>query len=414
MAAGEAASSGPRRPRYEPVFKLASGGMATVHIGYLRGALGFRQIVAIKQPHPHLLEDPAFRKSFVAEAMLASKIHHANVVDVRDVEVSGDSIVLVMDYVEGASLSILEHAVAMSLRPMPVHVAVRIVMDACAGLHAAHEATSELGEPLGIVHRDVSPQNILVGVDGVARLVDFGIAKCGMAVATPTTQQGTLKGKVGYMAPEYLLNNKIDRRADVFGLGVVLWEVLCGRPLFAGENEADTLLRVLNEPIPPLCGMTPEAIAALQPVVDQALCRDPEHRFSSALAMATALEHASQVCGLPSDHRRVGDFVQQCVGAELEQRRTRLREALEARSSVLPASSSGSAAPASESADDSSSNASSLHSGYDAHATPRTPRASLERRPGPAFWGAMVLLLASVAIASAVLVVRLVAPSDTA
>src|SRR5262249_40398975 len=152
---------------------------------------------------PHLLEDPTFRQTLLREAKLASGIHHANVVDVRDVEVVGDAVQLVMDYIEGASLGDLVGAHARDGRRIPTGVAGRVVLDACAGLHAAHELTDDAGRPLGLVHRDVSPQNVLVGVDGVARVTDFGIAKC-VEASDGGTSRETLKGKAGYMAPEYV------------------------------------------------------------------------------------------------------------------------------------------------------------------------------------------------------------------
>ena len=216
--------------------------MATVFLGSLQGALGFRQIVAIKRPHPHLLEDRSFRDALLREARLAAGIHHANVVDVRDVEVVGEAVQLVMDYIEGASLGDLVGICAREGKRVPPGIVVRVVLDACAGLHAAHELTDDDGRALGLVHRDVSPQNVLVGVDGVARVTDFGIAKC-MEASDPGTSRETLKGKAGYMAPEYVRGETIDRRADVFALGIVLWEALQGRRLFRGQSDAETLER---------------------------------------------------------------------------------------------------------------------------------------------------------------------------
>jgi len=261
-------------PRYETILRLASGGMATVWIGTVRGALGFRQLVAIKKPHPHLLQDPGFRGELLAEARLASMIHHANVVDVRDVEIDGDSISLVMDFIEGASLG--ELLVAASKRDaaggrIPPRVAVRIVRDACAGLHAAHELVDERDRPVGLVHRDVSPQNVLVGTDGIARVTDFGVAKF-VRKNMQSTSEGSLKGKLAYMAPEYVRGEAIDRRFDVFAMGVVLWEALTGKRCFRGDNEAETLRRLLDVVPGPVSATAPE-LEPLDAVVACALAR---------------------------------------------------------------------------------------------------------------------------------------------
>jgi serine/threonine-protein kinase len=299
--------------------------MATVFLGSLEGALGFRQLVAIKRPHPHLLEDPGFRDALLREARLAAGIHHANVVDVRDVEVVGDAVQLVMDYIEGASLGELVRTCAAEGRALPPGVAVRVVLDACAGLHAAHELTDDAGSPLGLVHRDVSPQNVLVGIDGVARVTDFGIAKC-VETSDPGTSRETLKGKVGYMAPEYVRGEAVDRRADVFALGVVLWEALSGRRLFRGQSDAETLERVLSSTVPPVSEGSP-GLAALDGVLARALHRDPALRFPTTEAMAHDLELAGAPHGLVAGAPDVGRFVRETLGPRLDERRRALREA---------------------------------------------------------------------------------------
>jgi serine/threonine-protein kinase len=306
------------------VLKIASGGMATVFLGALQGELGFRQLVAIKRPHPHLLDDRGFREAWLREARLASGIHHANVVDVRDVEAVGDGIQLVMDYIEGASLGDLVAAQAVENTRMPRGVAVRVVLDACAGLHAAHEACDEDGRPMGLVHRDVSPQNILVGLDGVARVTDFGIAKCADAVEKATTQ-GILKGKAGYMAPEYVRGESVDRRADVFALGVVLWEALAGKRLFRGDNESDTLGRVLAANVSAVSEVD-ATLAPLDAILSRALARDRENRTATAEDLAHELERAATAAGLLSTHADVGRFVRRVAGESLAERRRALRD----------------------------------------------------------------------------------------
>jgi tRNA A-37 threonylcarbamoyl transferase component Bud32 len=298
--------------------------MATVFLGALQGDLGFRQLVAIKRPHPHLLDDRGFRDAWMREARLAAGIHHANVVDVRDVEAVGDGLQLVMDYIEGASLGELVSAATRDSARIPAGVAVRVVLDACSGLHAAHEARDDAGKPLGLVHRDVSPQNILVGVDGVARVTDFGIAKCAQAAEQATTQ-GMLKGKAGYMAPEYVRGESIDRRADVFALGVVLWEALSGKRLFRGENDGETLGRVLETQVPP-ASKSDARLAPLDDILARALARDRADRFATTEDLALALEPAASAHGLVATHADVGRFVRSVVGDRLEERRRAARE----------------------------------------------------------------------------------------
>jgi serine/threonine-protein kinase len=321
-----AAAPPPSRPsRYATLLKLASGGMASVWVGTVRGGLGFRQLVAIKKPHPHLVETAEHRAELLAEAALASSIHHANVVDVRDVEVVGDEVSLVMDYVEGASLSEILGRLQSKGGRLPPGCALRICLDALAGLHAAHELHDDRGRPVGLVHRDVSPQNVLVGTDGIARVVDFGVAKFRKKDHSTTT--GQLKGKIAYMSPEYLRNEAIDRRLDVFAMGVVLWESLTGRRLFRGAHDADTLQNVLGLKPGKVAELVPEA-AAIDAVLEGALAKDPSQRFASAAAMSAALESAARSAGIVGSPRDVSAVVLGLFGDELAQRRETIREKL--------------------------------------------------------------------------------------
>ena len=324
-------AGGPQSSRYEALLKLASGGMATVWIGAARGGLGFRQLVAIKRPHPHLLERPDYRREIIAEARLASLIHHANVVDVRDVEVEGEQISLVMDYVEGASLGELLVAASKRGERVPPKVVVRIVLDALAGLHAAHEAKDERGRAIGLIHRDISPQNLLVGVDGVGRVADFGVAK----LTDLSTTHGTLKGKLGYMPPEYLRGEKIDRRFDVFAMGVILWESSCGKRLFKGEHDADTFNRILSATVPRVSEVVPELGGALDSIVEVALAKSRDERFDNALAMASALETCAREVGLVARHADVAQTVESLAGPVLAARRDEIRKKLAQEPSIL-------------------------------------------------------------------------------
>jgi serine/threonine-protein kinase len=242
-----------------------------------------------------------------------------------------------MEYVEGATLGqLLVHAADEHQR-LPIKVGLRVALDMLAGLHAAHELKDDDGAPLGIVHRDVSPQNVLVGVDGSARLSDFGVARATSKLST--TGGGRLKGKLAYMAPEQAQGSgEIDRRADVFAAGVVLWEVLTCRRLFKGDGEADTLDKLLQMPVPPVRTATPTVPAALEAVVMKALQRDREKRFGSAAELGEALESACRVLGALGSSRDVALHVDDVIGVDLKQQRDALRAWL-ARNEARPADS---------------------------------------------------------------------------
>ena len=325
----------PSTSQYELLLRIASGGMATVYVGRRTGAAGFSREVAIKRAHAHLLEDPAFAKMLVAEAKIAARIHHPNVVAVQAVELLEGELLLVMDYVEGAALSELAPLVGKARR-LPTRVAIRIVIDAAHGLHAAHIATDERGEPLGLVHRDVSPQNILIGVDGVARVSDFGIAKSteGESSIHGKTATGTLKGKVAYMAPEYVDGGRFDLRSDVFALGVVAWETLTGQRLFRGANEVETLKQVLVGSVTAPSRAAPEIGTTFDAVVLRALARRPQDRWESALAFADALEDVARSAKLLASASEVGDVVRAVAGPSLSRRRALIQKRPEGESSV--------------------------------------------------------------------------------
>ncbi|MCW5837256.1 MAG: serine/threonine protein kinase, partial [Labilithrix sp.] len=224
--------------RYALGAPIARGGMATLHLGRLVGSAGFARTVAIKRLHRHLCADPSFLDAFADEARLAARIRHPNVVPTLDVvstEASAAApgeLLLVMEYVDGESLSALARQ---AKAPLPPPIVVAIVSEMLHGLHSAHEARSEDGQPLGIVHRDVSPQNVLVGADGVARLVDFGIARATGVRRGSSTGEGDLKGKLAYMAPEQIRREPVTRKTDIFAAGIVLWELLTGRRLFSSD-----------------------------------------------------------------------------------------------------------------------------------------------------------------------------------
>jgi len=300
--------------RYAIYGKIASGGMASVHFGRLQGAAGFSRTVAIKRLHPHLAEDPDFLATMIDEARLAARIHHPNVVPTLDVVSTEGELLVVMEYVRGESLARVARAENARGRRVPLPIVGAITVGALQGLHAAHEATTERGKPLGIVHRDVSPQNILVGVDGVARVIDFGIAKA--AGRLQTTDEGVIKGKIAYMAPEQVAGREVTRRADVYSMAVVLWELLTGRRLFQAEQNAALMSRVMEGAREPPSLYAPNLPPGLDELVMKGLALDPGDR------LGTAREMADQVANLlpPSLSSHVGAWVEEAVGDALAQR----------------------------------------------------------------------------------------------
>ena len=272
---------------YELWGELAAGGMASVYLARARGVAGFEKWVAVKRCHPHLSNAAEFRSMLLEEAKLAARIHHPNVVSTVDV-VQGDALCLVMDYVEGGSLAEILEALSRSGERLEVAVALRVSLDALAGLHAAHELRDDDGQPAELVHRDVSPQNILVSVGGVARLADFGIAKARSRVSHTAT--GQVRGKLAYIAPELLAGQPCTRSVDIYGAGVVMWEALAGERLFKASNEAELLDRILRNVIPSLGALRDDVPKALEAVVRKAMARDPAQRFQTAAQMMLALE----------------------------------------------------------------------------------------------------------------------------
>jgi serine/threonine-protein kinase len=296
--------------------EFAAGGMATVHFGCLQGPAGFSRVVAIKRMHLHLVSSRRFRDMFLDEAKLAARISHPNVVPTLDVLVEGNELFIVMEYVRGVSFSALLGSVARQRQEVPLGVAVRIICDALAGLHAAHEARDRHGDPLGIVHRDVSPQNILVGVDGVARVTDFGVALA--KTRSEVTQHGELKGKPRYMAPEQLTaGTAVDRRADVYAAAVVLWSALAGHPLFRGDDPGAIVEQVLHGSIPSLAARRADVPEALVRVLEQALSRDRDGRFATARELAAAIERAA---GAAATAATVGPWVESLASEALDAR----------------------------------------------------------------------------------------------
>jgi len=299
--------------RYALYGEIAAGGMATVHYGRVLGDEGFARVVAIKCLLPELAKDPAFVRMFLAEGRLASRVRHPNVVATHDVVSLEGELFHVMEYVAGDSLSRLMRKCRELGEPIPPRIAVAIVCGLLEGLHAAHEAKSEKGRPLGLVHRDVSPQNCLVGVDGTSRVLDFGVA-----TATNTVDEAPdhIKGKVSYMAPEQLAHESVDRRTDVYAASVVLWEALTGQRLFKADDISTLIVNIMADPVRLPSELAKDIPRELDGVVMKGLEREIKDRWASARDMAVLLEKALP----PAQPREVGEWVLRVGGERIQYR----------------------------------------------------------------------------------------------
>jgi len=333
MSAATSPDSSPPRPlvstsRYRLVKQIASGGMGAVYAGFQRGAAGFERLVAIKRAHPHVLADVQSRRMILREARHASLVRHPSVVSIDDVEEIDGELLLVMNYVEGTSLSHLrESGVAMTLG-----VALRVAIDIAAALEAIHTATNESGEPLGLVHRDISPQNVLVGVDGLTRVTDFGIAKS--AHDRKQTLGAGRRGKVGYMSPEYLRSGVTTASSDLFAFGVVVWEMLAGLRLFVADPDADCYdLAAARKPIR-LETVVAGVPRAIEDFVHKALAPGVADRFADIHALRAALEAAAQ--GAVASRDEVAAYVASVAGPSIDELRRELRSSDSCTDLALP------------------------------------------------------------------------------
>ncbi len=306
---------------------IAAGGMAMVWAARLKGTRGFQKIVAIKTMLPKLSEDDQFEKMFLDEASLASRIRHPHAVEILDLGEQDGVLFLAMEWIDGVPLNELMKA-SKGRGGVPTTIATRIVMQACGGLHAAHELTDSKGNLIGLVHRDISPQNILVTYDGVGKVVDFGVAKA-TALGDGATRVGQLKGKVSYMAPEQVRGEAIDRRVDVFAMGIVLYALTTGKHPFRKDSEGATLFAI-NAPEPVIAPhrFVPGYPAALQLVLLRALEKDRDKRYGSASELLQALDKALPHNARGSDEE-VGAFVNGLFEEQRKQSQAALADALD-------------------------------------------------------------------------------------
>lgn len=304
--------------KYKLIYRFATGGMANLYLGRFTGPDGFEKLVAIKIIHDHLSANPEFIRMFVDEARLVSRITHPNVAQIIELGRVGRTYFIAMEYVEGESIG----ALLRRTRP-PIPCAARILADAAAGLHAAHELRNAEGELFHLVHRDVSPQNVLVGYNGSTKVVDFGVAQArGML---HTTKDGSLKGKFGYMAPEQATAQPVDRRADVFVLGILLYELTTRTKLFKATSDAETLARVLQGDITPPSALIQDYPAELEQIVRCALQPRPDDRYQTAQQMQEAIERFIVSRGEPVLPAHVGQVMAEVFSDRVAKKQQILR-----------------------------------------------------------------------------------------
>jgi serine/threonine-protein kinase len=309
--------------RYDVLMPLAAGGMATVYLARYKAKGGFDREVAVKLTHPHLRLEPQWMTELLEEGRLAARIRHPNVVNVIDVEEDAGAVFLVMDYIEGEALSRLMKAAIKRGAKTPVPIALRILSDALAGLHAAHELRDVEGKLVGVVHRDVSPQNILVGTDGVSRLTDFGVARA--ADRLGYTKSGSIKGKAAYMSPEQAQAKALDKRSDVWAAAVVAWELFAGREMYPPDDDASVLLRVVRGEQRRLKTVWTEAPDALDEALASALTLRVDQRCATVEELRQRILAA--VPAAPADPTQVSEWLWELVPARLEERRAKVAEA---------------------------------------------------------------------------------------
>ncbi|MDQ3335656.1 MAG: serine/threonine protein kinase [Myxococcota bacterium] len=286
--------------------RLGEGGMAYVDRAEMLGRDGFRKTVALKRMRTEWTTDPDFIHAFVHEAQLASRLSHPNIAQAYDLGKIDGTYFIAMELVQGPTLSQITQQARRAAGPVPLAIALEILIQLCDALDHAHELCDAGGRPLDLVHRDISPSNVIVSRDGIAKLIDFGIAKA--RSARRSTQAGIIKGKHAYVAPEYTYG-RLDRRADIWGLGVIAHELLAGRRLFVGENDAATIRNVRNQPIPAPSKYARGVSQDLDDIVMTALQRDPDQRFQNAGAMRVALTTEVRRLRMATSGAQIRDWV---------------------------------------------------------------------------------------------------------
>ena len=328
---------GTRLGRYELLLPIARGGMARVWAARQHGTRGFQKLVALKTILPHLADEPEFERMFLDEARIASGVHHPNVCEIYELGEERGTLYLAMEWVNGDSFSRALRASGKT-EACDYGIAARVIADACAGAHAAHELEDEDGRKLNVVHRDLSPHNILINYDGFTKVCDFGVAKA-LNQLHEHTQAGQLKGKISYMSPEQVTGDPVDRRSDVFSLGCVLYEATTGQRPFRGEGEHNIMQAIVNGEYAPPSSFVRSYPRDLERIVVRALGNVPNQRFASAEHMRFALEEYLAKGPLVTQSH-VATLVRSRLGPMLERRREKIKQASAEQATWDPAPSS--------------------------------------------------------------------------
>ncbi len=315
-----------QQQRYRVLEKIASGGMAEVFRAESAGLEGFKKTVAIKRVLPHLSEKKQFIGMFLDEARLSAHLSHSNCVQVFDIGVGDDTYFIVMEYVDGADLKAIIEQSRKTGSPLPLEIASLICVRICEGLAYAHELKDGKGRTLGIVHRDMSPPNVLITRHGEVKIVDFGLAKANSQLEH--SEPGIIKGKFSYLSPEAALGQGIDHRTDIFAVGIILWEMLAGRRLFQGESDLETVRQVQAARIPDIKQFNPYITPELEAVLARALARDPLQRYQAARDFGQDLNRMLFHAGKPVSHFDIASLVDPIVAERDAARRKEMKKSI--------------------------------------------------------------------------------------
>ncbi len=314
--------------KYELLTRLATGGMAELFLAREKGLAGLERLVVIKRILPHLADQESFVEMFLREARIVARLTHPNVVQIFELGQVDESYFIAMEYIQGSTVRELLLLSQKADLPMPIEVAATVVEQGCRGLHAAHELKDLEGKPLGLVHRDISPHNLMCTSDGHIKLLDFGVAKSTVD-GVEATYSGNLKGKFAYLSPEQCLHEPLDRRSDVFSMGIVLWEMWAMRRLFKRRTELEMMQAVIGGQVPRPSQFRPELPEALEEVALKALRTDRDERYATADEMREDLARACEECGVVLGEDGVAKFLRDVAGERLEERQSTVAEAFE-------------------------------------------------------------------------------------